>query len=131
MGANFNRMHLLTKKDLNNIERSFSLRTTERHPIDSVSVKAWVDDMMTKGCDSPVLLYKVQGCATAEVGNAIGLSLNDFALVIQTPLQAEIMRSCAHNNIVCADATHGTNTYDFQLISALAVDEFGEGYPFG
>ena len=55
VGANFNRMHLLTKKDLNNIERSFSLRTTERHPIDSVSVKAWVDDMMTKGSDSPVL----------------------------------------------------------------------------
>ena len=127
----FQRVHLITKKDLTNIERSFSLRSRERHAIDAISVKAWVDDMTLKGSDSPVLLYKVQGCVTSEVGHATGLTLNDFALVIQTPLQAEIMKSCTHNNIVCVDATHGTNTYDFLLISVLAVDEFGEGYPIG
>ena len=131
VGATFQRLHLLCKKDQNNIEHSFSLRTTERHAIDSISMKAWFDDMVTKGCECPVLLYKMQGCEKPDIGDATGLGVNDFALVIQTLLQDEIMRSCAHNDIVCADATHGTNSYDFQLISALAVDEFGEGYPFG
>ena len=25
--------------------------------------------------------------------------------------------------------THGTNSYDFNLVTVLVVDEFGEGYP--
>lgn len=33
--------------------------------------------------------------------------------------------------LVCADATHGTNSYNFQLISVLVIDEFGEGFPVG
>ena len=62
--SKFQRVHLITKKDLTNIERSFSLRSRERHAIDAISVKAWVDDMTSKGSDTPVLLYKVQGCVT-------------------------------------------------------------------
>ncbi len=33
------------------------------------------------------------------------------------------------DNIICVDATHGTNVYDFQVISIVVVDEFGEGFP--
>jgi len=28
---------------------------------------------------------------------------------------------------VCMDATHGSNMYDFKLITVLVLDEFGEG----
>ena len=28
---------------------------------------------------------------------------------------------------ICMDATHGTNAYDFNLITAVVIDEFGEG----
>ena len=34
-------------------------------------------------------------------------------------------------HIICMDATHGTNAYDFQLISIVVVDEYGEGLPIG
>ena len=34
-----------------------------------------------------------------------------------------------HNKIICVDDTHGTNSYDFNLMTVLVVDEFGEGYP--
>ena len=27
---------------------------------------------------------------------------------------------------VCMDATHGTNMYDFNLITVLVIDEFGD-----
>ena len=33
------------------------------------------------------------------------------------------------SNVICVDATHGTNIYDFYLISVLVVDEFDEGGP--
>ena len=34
-------------------------------------------------------------------------------------------------NAVCIDSTHGTNIYDFKLVTMLVVDEYGEGIPVG
>ena len=33
------------------------------------------------------------------------------------------------NDTVCIDSTHGTNMYDFNLITFVVVDEYGEGVP--
>lgn len=40
-----------------------------------------------------------------------------------------MMRKLAHRNVVCVDATHGRNGYDFQLITIMVIDELGEGFP--
>ena len=40
-----------------------------------------------------------------------------------------MMKSFGPDKIVCIDSTHGTNEYDFFLISILVVDEYGEGFP--
>lgn len=130
MSTKLKRIHLLTKKDLHNIERTFNIRQEKRHEVDSVSVRLWVEDMKTRE-NNPVLFYKEQGTMVAEVGNNNGLGMDDFALVIQTPLQADVLRHCGENKVVCADATHGTNSYNFQFISVLVMDEFGEGFPAG
>ncbi len=63
-----------------------------------------------------------------EVGKCKGLGVHDLALVIQTPLHVDMLRNFG-DNIVCIDATHGTNSYDFILISIIVIDEFGEGCP--
>ena len=31
--------------------------------------------------------------------------------------------------LVCVDATHGTNHYNFKLVTVIVLDEFGEGVP--
>ena len=67
----------------------------------------------------------------ATIGSNIGLGIHDFALVIQTKLQAEMLENCGTERVVCVDATHGTNMYSFQLITILVIDEFGEGFPAG
>lgn len=124
------RLHLLTRQDLHNIERSFSIRQEQRHLVDAISVKMWVEEMRSRD-DNPVLFYKEQGKKEATIGTNRGLGANDFALAIQTPLQAELLRQCGDKKVICADATHGTNSYDFQLVSVLVIDEFGEGFPVG
>ncbi len=131
VGTKFQRIHLIVKKDLYNIERSFAIRGCQRHSIDSTSVAIWVKEMAAKGDESPVLLYKKQGQTKAEIGTNIGLDENDFALVIQTPLQAEMLQNCGNNKVCIDAATHGTTAYDFLLISVIVVDEFGEGFPAG
>ena len=88
LGERFDRIHLLTRKDITNIERSFGLRTTQRHTDDATSVRLLVEEMDDKD-GTPVLFYKPQG----EQPQACEyLELNDFALGIQTSLQAEMMK---------------------------------------
>ena len=40
-----------------------------------------------------------------------------------------ILQTCGHDKVVCIASTHGTNAFDFLLITLLMVVEFGEGYP--
>ena len=125
IGENVNRLHLTTRKDIHNIERSFGLRRAERHKNDATSVDVWVQDMVK--CDiNPLLLYKPQDQDTTQ--DCPSLGRDDFILVLQTPLQRDLLNTFG-NNIVCMDDTHGTNSYNFSLITVLVVDEFGEGCP--
>lgn len=59
------------------------------------------------------------------------LCSEDFVLAIQTPFQANIMKKHTNGRVICINSTHGTNGYDFTLISLLIVDEYGEGFPVG
>ena len=82
---------------------------------------------MNSNLPSPVLLYKPQG--ELPGADCPHLRKNDLDLVLQTPLQAEVLKKCAPDNIICIDDTHGTSPYDFYLTTLIIVDELGEGYP--
>ena len=58
VGCNLERQHLLTKKDIHNIERSFGIRQEHRHTDDATSVYLWVKEMEEKGESNPVLFSK-------------------------------------------------------------------------
>lgn len=124
LGDKFQRIHLITRKDIANIEKAYGLKVDRRHDDDATSVMLWVEEMKTKADENPVLIYKPQGSST-ELSY---MHINDFVLAIQTPLQAEMLKRFG-NNVLCIDATHGTNGYDFSLITLIVIDEFGEGYP--
>ena len=120
---NFKRVHLLQRKDIHNIERVFKLDGGQRHHDDATSVAAWVEEMRGKGEGNVALSYKPQGASD----NKTGLQTDDF-IVLQTPVQAEMLKKFG-GKVVCVDATHGTNAYEFKLITLLVVDEYGEGFP--
>ena len=56
------------------------------------------------------------------------LSKDDFVICIQTPFQSDMLREFG-SETVCVDSTHGTNVYDFKLITIIVLDELGEGIP--
>lgn len=56
------------------------------------------------------------------------LTRDTFLLGIQTEYQQDAMRYHG-NKLICMDSTHGTNLYDFLLISVIVIDEYGEGLP--
>lgn len=126
MGRDFNRIHLLTRKDITNIERTYGLQSAQRHKDDATSVRLWVEEMR-ESPENPVLLYKAQGATQPDICE--NLREKDFVLAIQTPLQENIMKRLTNGRVVCVDGTHGTNGYDFTLITVIVVDEYGEGFP--
>ena len=123
--GDISREHLVTLQDIQNICRQYNIDGIQRHSSDHQSVKIWIEEMSSQ-IYNPVLLHKVQGeepCIEME-----NLKKEDMLLVIQTEFQRDMMVKFG-NNIVCLDATHGTTMYDFLLITAIIVDEYGEGVP--
>ena len=85
----------------------------------------WVEEMKATDCNPVIiLLYKQQGAK--QPTDCDNLSDKDFVIALQTPLQAEII---SNGRIICVDGTHGTNGYDFTLITVMVIDEYGEGFP--
>ncbi len=79
VGEKFERIHLVSKKDLHNIEQAFHLRGAERHSSDATSVTIWAEEMKVKPDNNPILLYKPQGKVSAKETR---LGINDFILVL-------------------------------------------------
>ncbi|GBN01390.1 hypothetical protein AVEN_110443-1 [Araneus ventricosus] len=118
------RIHLSTRQDIKNIQRNFNLNV-ERHRNDAISVRLMIEEMADLDSENPVLGYKFQGSIPREYEN---FEEEDFILVYQHPLQREMLKQYG-NKVVCLDSTHGTNAYNFKLITVLIVDDFGEGFP--
>ena len=71
----------------------------------------------------PVLMYKAQG----ELDSSFpSLSSDSFVLALQTEFQLELYTKYA-SSVLCIDSTHGTNAYNFKLITCIVADEFGQG----
>ena len=58
------------------------------------------------------------------------ISMKDFSLCLQTEFQGDMLIKFG-SSAICMDSTHGTNCYDFNLMSLVVVDEYGEGIPVG
>lgn len=117
------RIHLLTKKDLYNIENAFNLKgSSVRHASDAISVEAWVNELKTNDC---VPFYKPQDNLCEEHPE---LKSEDFVLIIMTDGQQDLLNNFG-DDCICIDGTHGLNGYGFELHTLLILDELREGYP--
>ena len=97
------------------MKMEFRIEDSRRHENDLTSVSSWVEVMQTRPHLQSILLFKVQGKSQPEEMD--NMNDSDLVLVIQTML------------CVCVDPMHKTNVYDFNLITLLVLDEFGEEVP--
>ena len=93
-----------------------------RHADDGTSVNTIVNELRGEPYDA-VLVYKPQHSTSPEFATAPSIV---FILGIQTQWQKEVFVKYA-NTIFCIDSTHGTNAYQFKVITCIVPDEFGKG----
>ena len=70
----FRRHHLMGRKDLDNIKRSFGPSDNQRHSDHQASVRAWVEEWSSSEVN-PILFSKFQGDKSPEGSN---LTKDDF-----------------------------------------------------
>ena len=120
------REHLVTRQDLHNVKHQYNIEGICRHKNDLTSVTAWVEEM-SKLPTNPIILFKQQGFQPSNTTNVME---PDFILCIQTNFQKDMILKFG-NDTICMDSTHGTNMYDFKLVTIAVIDEYGEGIPVG
>ena len=116
------RKHLITKRDIRNVEVKVRDRLIIRHQDDAKSVQLLVAELQQEQYD-PIMAFKVQGSKNDYYPN---LSEDTFLLAVQTEFQRELLRLYG-GSVVCIDSTHGTNAYRFKLITCIVRDHFGQG----
>ena len=116
------RKHFVSKQDIANMRMKVKDLTVIRHKEDAVSVNMFVSELQEESYN-PILLYKQQHETDP---NYPILSKESFVFAIQTEFQKNCFQQYA-SKIVCVDATHGTNAYNFKLITVMVCDEFGQG----
>lgn len=122
------RMAITTKKDLKNISRHLHFDQSGRFDKnDYSSVDVWKKVHDEKG-DVIIFGYKKQG----EVDPLYpGLGEDDFLLCFMTRHQKEIIGKLLSwkSSIIEMDATHGTNQYDFKMITLMTKNGNHQGEP--
>ena len=116
------RQHLLTKQDVANLRRKVHDQTMMRHSNDATSVQMIVNELRNEAYD-PVLIHKPQNVKTPDCAF---LPEDAFVLAIQTEWQKELFEKFS-STVLCIDSTHGTNAYQFKLITCIVPDDFGKG----
>ncbi|XP_065219226.1 uncharacterized protein LOC135844796 [Planococcus citri] len=116
-GTSVDRLQLLTRKDLFNIAKRYSLQQTAVL-WDDRGVDTWVNE--TEG----VLFYKPQNKPCPQYPN---LLKTDFVLIIMNLCQKEIFADFCHD-LVCIDSLTGAND-NFDLVTLMVRDNALNGFP--
>ena len=119
------REHIMNPQDIHNIQYQLNLESVEKHQNDHTSVSAWVTEMKEMEYNR-ILIFKNQGEEQGD--DCDDLAKNDFVLAIQMKYQCDMIIKYGEK-VICMDDTHGTNMYDFTLITVLVNNEHGEGIP--
>jgi len=121
------RLHLLVRKDLQNIARD--IRSMKlRHMKDAETVRTWVEMCRQEKSDL-VRFIKYHGEEAVDALDSVKIALDEFMIVLMNDVQVYMLQQYGHHRVNCMDSIHGANLYDFHLTTLTIVDDYGEVFP--
>lgn len=111
LGAKGGRMCFIKSQDIRNMKQNL---INSRNRVILSDVRSWIKDVLAlRDCDNyPVLFFKDRNSADSR--NI--LSNKDMMLIVMTKFQ-EIAFKNSKSRIICLDATHCQENYEYQLIT--------------
>ncbi|RZF41115.1 hypothetical protein LSTR_LSTR002747 [Laodelphax striatellus] len=132
VGEDVDRIHLLTMKDIRNIERSYNIKPEIKNrefTCGFASVNEWVREMECLGDESPILFYKPKNQSKIVDEGEHFLGLDDFCVVMMTKGQQDILRKFGQNGVFYITWMSISNGYDLSLLSLMVTDDLNEAFP--
>ncbi|XP_022198441.2 uncharacterized protein LOC111055535 [Nilaparvata lugens] len=132
VGEDVDRIHLLTMKDIRNIERSYNIKAeikSREFSCGFASVNEWVREMECLGDESPILFYKPKNQSKIVAEGEHFLGLDDFCVVLMTKGQQDILRKFGQNGVFYITWMSISNGYDLSLLSLMVTDDLNEAFP--
>ena len=114
--------------DVRNIARKFEIDFQgQLHRDDPASIDLFVQEQLEKK-EAIILSYKKQRLVDQ---NFPSMNEMDFMLAFMTPFQKSMVEKLQlqEKSVICMDATHQTNDYNFLLVTVLTKDGSGQGLP--
>lgn len=107
------RKHLITKKDLYNIQSMYGL--SNKISEEEASIDSWVVETASTN-DSCIIFYKTQGVQSSRMNS------KDFVLILMNEIQCDALIKYS-KQMVCLDRTHCLNKQGFELITVYVLKE--------
>ncbi|XP_038070595.1 uncharacterized protein LOC119739654 isoform X2 [Patiria miniata] len=123
-GELMRQQELARARDGYDVKKSLGVETVQKHVNEKDSVLAWILQWEAAE-ENPVLFYKLPGL---NPDLNLDLFAEDYIVILQSPFQKHMAQKLASRGVWC-DSTQGTNVYDFHLMTLMALNEFGEGFP--
>lgn len=127
-GSDVDRIHMVTIKDIKNIEKAFGIQSNEHKRVNYgiTNLDSWVSKMKSFGDDSMIVYYKNKEvlASSEEV-----LDVLDVCLILMTRGQSDIFKKFGENGIFYLPVILIKNDCEMHLYSLMVVDDINEVVP--
>lgn len=108
-------MGFIKSQDIRNMRKNL---INSRNRVILCDIRSWIKDVLTLNCDEyPVTCFKDRNCPDSRKV----LSNKDVMLIVMTAFQETAFKNFK-SGIICLDATHCQENYEYQLITLYATD---------
>lgn len=124
-GSNIDRIHLINRKDIKNIEKAHGIQSPDIKPVlnKKFNMDFWVSEISSKLEESPVLFYK----GGSELHEK--LNDNDICLILMTKGQADTLKQFGENGAFYGTCMYIKSCYDLYLVTLSLVNDINRGVP--
>uniref|UniRef100_A0A1B6E200 C2H2-type domain-containing protein n=1 Tax=Clastoptera arizonana TaxID=38151 RepID=A0A1B6E200_9HEMI len=127
-GSDIDRIHLVTMKDIKNIEKAFGVQSSELKRVQHSGMKnldSWVSGMKSFENDSMIVFYK-NDLISSSGGYSAG---GDVCLILMTTGQYEIFKKFCNDGIFYLPVLTIKNNFNMNLFTLMVVDDVNEVIP--
>lgn len=124
-GNDIDRIHLINRKDIKNIEKAHGIPSNDNKPIliKKFNMDTWVSEVSSKLEESPVLFYKGESEPHEKLKD------EDICLILMTKGQADIIKQFGENGAFYGTCMFIKSCLRLYLVSLSLVNDINRGVP--
>lgn len=125
-GNDIDRIHLINRKDIKNIEKAHGIQMNDNRPTvvnEKFNMDTWVSEISSKLEESPVLFYKGECKPHEKLGD------KDICLILMTKGQADTLKRFGEDGAFYGTCMSIKSCFGLYLVALSLVNDINRGVP--